>query len=507
MSVEIDLADIPEHLKDQIHDEFIIRFPRTLFRKKEERWYPYSIEDGKIYLPLAEGYKRFTIKNDHKTFDRKPFTFTRELRDYQAREFQNILKYLETTSVCLVSLKTGGGKTLLTVALMAHLGLNTLVVTHRGNIKEQWEETIDESTIDKEPNGSNQDSKSLGGLDKTFDQDSLSVKYETLSSSSTQLDPNVRIHFVSAAIFTKLPRSLFEGIGLLIIDEAHAMLTEKSIANFLKVCPEYVLALTATPPKGAKDPKSKIVNFFFGYNKIDLKLYVPGYPVYYFNTSFVPETTKTKQGYLSWDSVLKSITYSQEYNDFIVDLVSYFPTRNIIILCKMKDQARYLYEKIKANGDTVDVYYGTQKSYDSTARVLVTTVSKSGVGFNHPKLDMLIMACDVEELFLQYLGRVFRRPDVLPIIIDIVHDLKQLNDHWKTRRAVYLETGGKIMDFCKSYKEFFVWRENKGKPEIIFEDDEEEINTPGGSESTIKPTVPESPCDIKNKIPEIEFID
>ena len=63
------------------------------------------------------------------------------------------------------------------------------------------------------------------------------------------------------------------------------------------------------------------------------------------------------------------------------------------------------------------------------------------------------------------------------------------------------------MDFCKSYKEFFVWRENKGKPEIIFEDDEEEINTPGGSESTIKPTVPESPCDIKNKIPEIEFID
>ena len=36
------------------------------------------------------------------------------------------------------------------------------------------------------------------------------------------------------------------------------------------------------------------------------------------------------------------------------------------------------------------------------------------------KLDALILASDLEEYFIQYLGRVMRREDVEPYIFDIV---------------------------------------------------------------------------------------
>ena len=56
---------------------------------------------------------------------------------------------------------------------------------------------------------------------------------------------------------------------------------------------------------------------------------------------------------------------------------------------------------------------------------------------------------DVEEYFIQYLGRVFRREDVRPVIFDIVDNFNSLKRHYYTRKKVYEESGGTILKFNK----------------------------------------------------------
>ena len=62
-------------------------------------------------------------------------------------------------------------------------------------------------------------------------------------------------------------------------------------------------------------------------------------------------------------------------------------------------------------------------------------------------MDALILASDVEEYFMQYLGRVFRREDVHPIIFDLVDNFNSLKRHYYTRKHTYEKSGGKIYKF------------------------------------------------------------
>ena len=65
---------------------------------------------------------------------------------------------------------------------------------------------------------------------------------------------------------------------------------------------------------------------------------------------------------------------------------------------------------------------GSQKEFNVNARILIGTVQKCGVGFDHPRLNSLIIASDLLEYYIQYLGRVFRTEKVVPYIFDIVDE-------------------------------------------------------------------------------------
>jgi len=120
-------------------------------------------------------------------------------------------------------------------------------------------------------------------------------------------------------------------------------------------------------------------------------------------------------------------------------------------LCKLVEQSKYLLNELRKQNEQVDMFVSTQKKFNHDSRILISTFSKTGVGFDHPKLDMLIIASDVEEGIEQYVGRIFRRQDTTPIIIDILDDFKPLYNHYLTRRKLYLETGAEINDYIKMF--------------------------------------------------------
>ena len=111
-------------------------------------------------------------------------------------------------------------------------------------------------------------------------------------------------------------------------------------------------------------------------------------------------------------------------------------------------------ERLKKEGEDVTSLIGKQQEYEQKSRILVGTASKTGTGFDHPRLDAMILASDLQAYFKQYMGRVCRTETVIPIIFDIVDKNPILEKHYQVRKAAYIEHGGTVKDFSKEFPDF-----------------------------------------------------
>ena len=68
---------------------------------------------------------------------------------------------------------------------------------------------------------------------------------------------------------------------------------------------------------------------------------------------------------------------------------------------------------------------------------------------DHKVFGYTIPYDSVYDSVIQYLGRVFRREDVHPIIFDLVDNFNSLKRHYYTRKKVYEDSGGEILKFNK----------------------------------------------------------
>ena len=251
-------------------------------------------------------------------------------------------------------------------------------------------------------------------------------------------------YIMNAINVPKMKRDFFKHVGLLIVDELHLIGTEKLSQSMFYVQPRYAIGLSATPTR--PDGMDALLYAFFGNEKVYRKLNRK-HLVYRVNTGFVPETQQTRMGTLDWNAVLNSQAESPERNQLIVNIVKNYRERNFLILCKRVLHAKKLVQLLQEEGEDVTSLVGIQKYFNTESRILVATVQKAGVGFDHPKLDALLIAADLQEYFIQYLGRVFRTEDSEPIVFDLVDNFRVLINHYRTRRRVYLAHGGKIKVF------------------------------------------------------------
>jgi superfamily II DNA or RNA helicase len=159
-------------------------------------------------------------------------------------------------------------------------------------------------------------------------------------------------------------------------------------------------------------------------------------------------------GKVDWGSVLESQCGNEGRNELVIKIVKYFKDRVFIVLCKRVNQAEYLERRLREDGEDVTSLIGKNQEYEQKSRILIGTVGKTGVGFDHPRLNALILASDVEQYFIQYLGRVFRTQEGEPLIFDLVDQFSLLEKHFKTRVAVYVEHGGIVKNFNKEFSDF-----------------------------------------------------
>jgi len=351
-------------------------------------------------------------------------TFSGSLLPRQTEIEPEAMEILTRTGSVLLCLHTGFGKTIFTIYLCSKLGMKTLILCHRTIIMQQWMDAI---------------AKYLPGC-----------KSIILSSKAKSFD-NADIVIANALLIPKLDVALYSSFGTLVVDEVHTICTQQFSQALHLITPKYLIGLSATPKRS--DGMDLLLELYIGPEMIN-KPMRRHFHVYKYSTGFVPTCEYTVQGKLNWNSVLVSQSNDYDRNALICKMIWYFGRRNILVLVKLKEHALVLKQMLQQIGEDVDVFMDNIKQVNYSCRVLIATFSKGGVGFDHPKLDMLIGAADVEENFMQYLGRVFRRDDIQPIYVDLKDNMSRLATHSKTRINICEEVGGQVYDFKKSFKHF-----------------------------------------------------
>lgn len=423
MSLLTPLSKLSLEERDQINTDLVLEIEKNKYNKfaKTEHIFAFNLnEDNTVSIPFAYGVNNLNL--NRKSRDKFPVAsveFVGVLRDQQKDVFEEGKNTLSKNGFTMLSLPTGFGKTFLSIKLATITKLKTLIIVNKIVLMNQWVEA----------------------LQKVCPKASVQVL-----KSSAALDISCDFFIINAINIAKKPMHFFKEIGTVIVDECHLIMAECLSKCMMYLFPRYLIGLSATPYR--TDGMDPLIQLYFGDDKI-IKLLERKHIVYKVKTDFTPEYTLTKDGKVNWGSLLDSQSNNEERNELIIQIVKRFKDRNILILSKRIEQGNFLYNRLKEENENVTSLIGKQQEFDHEARILVGTTSKCGTGFDFPKLDCLILASDIQQYYVQALGRVLRRPDVEPIVFDLVDENQILRFHFESRVEVYKKIGGKIVNYKK----------------------------------------------------------
>lgn len=313
--------------------------------------------------------------------------------------------------------------TILSTNLASTIKLKTLIIVNKIVLINQWQKSIE-----------------------TFCPD---AKIQKLVTKSKLQDCD--FYIMNAINVKKMGQTFFKDIGTVICDEIHLLMAESLSKSLHFISPRYLIGLSATPYR--PDGLDILLELYFGNNKIIRKMNRK-HIIFQVNTGFVPKVELTSNGKVNWGVILKSQSEDEKRNDLIVKIIKEFPKRNFLVLTKRVEQANILVSKLKEIDENVTSLIGKEQKYDEEARILVAISQKCSTGFDNPKMDTLILCSDVEQYFIQSLGRIFRKQESSPIVFDLLDNNPILLKHFKTRKEVYKENGGIVKDFFKEFPEF-----------------------------------------------------
>ena len=424
MSIELSINDITDEEMVKINKELKIELKDKYSFGPAKYFIPYDITDSgdSVIIPFA--YAANELKRSRRPrceVGANTSSFVGELRDEQIIVRDEAIKTLNKKGSVIMSMYCGFGKTITAINLACKIGMKTLIVVNKLVLMTQWEESINRFCPD-------------GRVKK--------VTTKTKADSIEGCD----FLIVNAINVPKMGAEFFRNVGVVIVDEAHLIMAETVSKSMRYVSPRYVIGLTATPYR--PDGLDILLEFYFGKHKIIRELYRE-HLVYKVNTGFVPTIELTEAGKLNWGVVLDSQSKDPERNELIVDIIQKFKDRNFLVLVKRVEQGDLLERMLLERGEDVTSLVGSRQTFEVSSRILIGTCSKVGTGFDHPRLDTLLLAADVEEYFIQYLGRCMRTRDGIPIVFDLVDDNGVLKKHYNTRKTIYQKHGGRIENYKK----------------------------------------------------------
>ena len=393
------------------------------FQPKYKVWH----EDTKfLYLPKHFGIERYGSVPERdvaKTADAH-WEFAGSIRPAQLPVVNSFL--LPEPHDGVLSLHTGGGKTVCALYIASKLKVPTLVIVHNTFLRDQWIDRI-KAFLPKARIGRVQ-----ADVVDVADKDVVIVMLQTLSMK-------------------ELNGNLFAPIGLVIVDECHHIASEVFVQALPKVTSRYMLGLSATPER--KDKLMFAIHWFLGPllyksdtgDSVDVQVNVEMYEYQNDDPEF-NEIVVSSQGMVSVPIMVNKLTACEDRTRWLVRILADVieDGRQVLVLsdrvqhCKdlldglppdLKEEACILSRAVKSDVRT---------EYCRTKKVLIATYNMCKEGFDVPTLNTLVMATPRPDID-QIVGRILRVEKagrkVHPLIVDIVDP--QFKRQFGARNTLY----------------------------------------------------------------------
>lgn len=376
-----------------------------------------------VILPFSFA-RSLSCANINYNYSKSTNDFIGKLRPNQQEIRDKAIESISETGSIVISAEPGFGKTITSIEIICTVNKPTVIFVKQAMIMDQWKEAINKYAPSRKV-----------------------VKI----LSNKPIDPDADIYLINPIILkksiieTRFNQDDFNHIKLVVVDELHQIVTKVLHKAFFKFQPDHIIGLSATPYRPKLDPFEPAIGWFFGTNVIGSKLFRK-HTVYCVRTNFTPSEVRIQPhtGKMDWSSVLTAQAEDPKRNKIITDAVKMFPDRTWLILVKRVEHAKILHDLLGNDDIKSEMLIGSTREFDKSAKVIIGTTPKIGVGFDHAPIDALCMAADVLEYFEQFLGRCMRRQDVEPIVIDFEDHFGPLSKHLAKRIQKYKEHGGEV---------------------------------------------------------------
>jgi len=406
--------DVPNlhHLKGMLTVKPYV--PSVFVKPQYVQKYPVFLETEEyVYVPKHYGIETFgpptTSRRDIESTSPKYWEFSGALRSSQQEVVDSFLKPEPHDGI--LSLQTGGGKTVCALYIASELKLPTIVLVHNTFLRDQWMDRI-KAFLPKARIGS-------------FQGETIDI-----------LDKDIVVAMLQSVSMKEYSSKTFETFGFVIVDECHHIASESFSKAIPKLTSKHMLGLSATPER--KDKLMYVINWFLGpilfssntADKVDEKVKVEVYE--FEGDSVYNEVIYNNAGVMFTSLMINKVVEHEPRNNFLIEILSDVcedPKKEILVLTDRVDHTKVLFEKLPPNLQAKACVLGrTVKSsqraeWCESKQILIATYSMCKEGFDVEKLNTLVIATprpDVDQI----VGRILRteksKRKIDPLIIDIV---------------------------------------------------------------------------------------
>lgn len=388
-----------------------------------------SVPTG-LLQPLFSFFKQHNLnyqyrKNKTLAYRSIPVTDTITLRSHQVP----LVEAMSEHDRGIIHASTGSGKTIIALKTIAQSPLTTTIIVKDKNLLHQFKAECE---------------RFLGVTPALIGDGNKEIGEITIATIQTLVSDE------------NLCRELAQHTSLLLVDEAHTMITPKRRQVLQFFSPARMYGLTATIKLSEESMQTPAIPFVFG-------------PVI---ATYIEKTMKPTVNVFNTDAQIPVLA---EYNKMI-DLMIKHEQRNkliiglvaaeimsggkVLILTKRVEHAELLYEQLKDMDGVYLIQQDTKgksetlsqmKSGDLFFNCIIGTMALLGTGFDVPSLDRLFLVGDMKSnvLTVQTTGRILR---ILhgkePIIYDFVDNRNgMLRAQFKSREKIYKENEWNIVTY------------------------------------------------------------
>lgn len=438
MSLRLFSRVLGEETRDAIFKELHIKGDHTwheiMQNKKYNKPLPdrsidcfsYNKAEETIDVPFTYGKKIYNGFNANKVNSKTQLEsglFKGEPREEQITLLEEAKQKLDEHDCILIHMRPGGGKTFCSIKLGLGEEKPIMAVMNRRSLIPQWVKAV-----------------------KRFSSAVVWVVGEKV--------PEERVDFIIVMIdsLKKMEESFLNRIGIVILDEAHMLMTPTQIPSILRLHPEKLILCTATPDRDVRT--TTLLNQFCPHRVV--RRYDGYLKVIYFNTNLFIDCKLQRDGKTPmWSDFVKQQQENEVRNQMAVEWVMRNKGKKTLGMTWGKNHAPHLSSLINEREEgKCDWFSSTKKKYIDRD-VLVGSFGKIGTGFDPAAnddwdelhYDLMLMLGTTRSLALgeQLWGRAFRSPN--PVVVVFIDNnttsqnhKKELNKIAKLYQAEIVET-------------------------------------------------------------------